>query len=108
MRGDHRSFGYSERVVEGFVRNVGNVDHHAKAIQFTDDVLPECSQTIVCWLIGGGVRPVVVQEVCECEIANAERSVKPQKSKIVINHMAAFHTHQRGDLVFGGSTANVI
>ena len=97
----------AERVVERLVGDVRDVDHHAEPVQLADDVLAERRQAVVRRLVGRRVGPVVVLEVRQRQVADAERGVVAQQPQIVVDHVAAFHAHQRGDLVLGRRAADV-
>ncbi len=97
VRGDHRRFGQRHHVVESFVGDVRDVDHHPETVHLADDVLAERGQAVVRRLVGRRVGPVVVAEVRQRHVAHAERGVDAQQPHVVVDHVAAFHPHQGRD-----------
>src|SRR5207237_7737021 len=75
--------------------------------QFPHNILTEWGQTVMRRLIGGRIRPVVIEEVCEREIPDTESCVHTKDPEIVIDHMTAFDPHQSSDLVVGSGPAYV-
>jgi hypothetical protein len=58
-------------------------------------------------VVGRRIGPVVVLVVRERHVADAERRVHAQQPQIVVDHVAAFHAHQRGDLVIRGRLSHI-
>src|SRR5215467_14312196 len=80
------------------ISDVRNIDHHSKAIQFPYDVFSKISQAVV--FRGADVRigPIRVHVMCERQISDPEICIDPKCRKAIVDHVAAFHSHQRGDL----------
>ena len=76
MRRDDRRRRDLERVVERLVGDVRDVHHHAKAVHLADDVLAERREAVVRRLVGRRIGPVVVLEMRQRHIADAERGVR--------------------------------
>ena len=107
MRRDHRRAAHGDCVIERLVGDVRDVDHDAQPVQLADDVLPEGRQAVVRRLVGRRIGPVVVLEMRERQIAHAAAGIITQLLQAVVDHVAAFHPHHRGDLVVGGGAADV-
>ncbi len=92
-------------VVERFVGDVRDVDHHAEAVHFQDDLFAEISEAVVRRRVGGGIGPLGVAHVREGHVANAESSVGAKHGEVVVDHVATFDAHKRGDfaLLLGGA-----
>ena len=73
-----RRLGDRQHVAERLVGDVRDVDHHAEPVQLADDVLAERRQAVVRRLVGGRVGPVVVLEMRQRQVADAERGVLAQ------------------------------
>ncbi len=84
-----------------------DVDHHTEPVHFADDVLAKRGQAVVRRLVGRGIGPVVVLEVRQRHIANAERGEVPQLAHVVVDHVPALDAHQRRDLLLGGGTPDL-
>ncbi len=105
VRGDDGRGAGLERVVEGCVGGVGDVDHHAEAVHLADDVFAEGSEAVVMLDLGVvdvalRVGPVVGVEVGEGHVADAEGVVVAEEAEGVFDGVAAFDAHEGGDLVF--------
>ena len=107
VRRDHRRLRDRQHVVERLVGDVRDVHHHPQRVQLADDVLAERREAVVRRLVGGRVGPVVVLEMRQRQVADAERRVLPELPQIVVDHVAALHAHQRGDLVLRRGAADV-
>ena len=108
VRSDERNFADFERVVKSFVGDVRDVDEDALAIHFADDVFAEVGEAIVRGLVGGGVGPLVIFEMREGHVANAESGVDADHADVVADHVAAFDAHEDGDFFLGVGAANVV
>ena len=60
--------------------------------------LPNAVRPLCAGLSVDGVGPVVVLEMRQRHVAHAERRVDAQQPQVVVDHVAALHPHQRGDL----------
>ena len=76
------------------------------AIHFADDLLAEIGEAVVRGLVGGRIRPIVVEEMSERHITNAERGEGAKGAEIIVNHMTALDTHQNGDFAVGMGAAH--
>ncbi len=105
VRSDNGSFGGGDDVGEGFVGDVRDIDHDAEAIHFEDDLLAEVGEAVMRGGVGGRVSPVGIFHVGEGHVANTESGVGAEDGEVVIDHVAAFDTHERSDLAlfFGGA-----
>ena len=101
MRRDHRRLGRLDRIEERLVGHMRDVDHHAEPVHLADDILPERGEAVVGRFVGRGIGPVVVLVVREGHVPDAERGVDAQQPHVVVDHVATFHAHERGDLVIG-------
>ncbi len=104
VRGDDGGGGCFERVPEGLVGGVGDIDHHAEAVHLADDIFAEGSEAVVVCDLGIvevalGVGPVVGVEVGEGHVADAEGVVVAEEAEGVLDGVAAFDAHEGGDLV---------
>ncbi len=107
VRRDDRRPAHLDGVVEGLVGDVRDVDHEPQAIQLAHDVLAERREAVVLGLVGRGIGPRVVLEVREREVPHAAPGIITQLLQAVVDHVAAFHPHQRGDLVVGRGAPDV-
>ena len=97
VRRDERRLACLDRIPERLVGDVGDVDHHAQAVQLADDVLAEVCQAVVRRLVARRIAPVGVHAVRQRQIPHAETLVLAQDGKAVVDHVTAFHPHQRRD-----------
>jgi hypothetical protein len=61
VRCNHGDLTYFKHIEERFIRDVGDVDHHAEAVQFAYNLAAERSQPVVGASIAGGVGPLGIQ-----------------------------------------------
>ena len=108
VRSDERDFADFQRVVKSFVGDMGDVDKDALAIHFADDVFAEVGEAIVGGLVGGGVGPLVIFEMSEGHVTDAESGVDADHADVVADHVAAFDAHEDGDFFLGVGAANVV
>ena len=107
MRRDDRDGRELQHVGERLVRDVRDVHHHAQAIQLAYHLLAEIGQAVVLRLVGGRIRPVVVLEVRQREIADAEPGEIAERAQIVVDHVAALHAHERRNLLLRYGAADI-
>ena len=98
MRRNHGSRRHLEGVVERLVRDVRDVHHDAQAIELAHDVLAKWREAVVGRRVAGRVRPCRVAAVGQGHVPDAERGVRAQHTQVGIDHVSAFHAHERGDL----------
>jgi hypothetical protein len=107
VRGDDGRFADGEGIVKSFVRGMRNVDHDAVAIHAQDDLLAKIGEAVVRGLVVRGVSPIGVDGVREGHVADAESGESVEDGEVVVDHVAAFNAHERGDFVFGEGAADV-
>ena len=89
-----------ERVAEGLVGDVRDIDDHAEAVHLGDDFLAERREAVVGLVgVAGGIGPVVAVGVGEGHVAHAEVVEIAQQARAVFDGVAAFDAEQGGDLV---------
>ena len=93
---------------KGFVADVGDVDHHAEAIHFGDDLLAEGAEAVVGGLVGGGVGPFAVAAVGERHVADAVGGKFSQDAEVAVDHVAAFDGEQDGDFLLRAGGADSV
>ena len=98
VRRDQRRLARLQRVPERLVGDVRDVDQHAEPVQLADDVLAEIGQAVVLRRVAGRVAPVGVDAVRQRQVADAEALVVAQDGEAVVDHVPAFHPHQRREL----------
>ena len=108
MRGNQGGLADREGVVEGFVGNVRDIDHHSLPVHLANNFFAIVGETVVSGLVGGGIGPFVVVEVGEGHVANAEIAVDTDHADVVAQHVAAFDAHQDSNLSLFMRASNVI
>ena len=113
MGGDDGGGGGLDNVEEGLVGGVGDVDHHAEAVHFADDVFAEGGEAVVVGDFGVvdvalGVGPVVGVEVGEGHVADAEGVILAEEAEGVFDGVAALDAHEGGDLALGAGAEDVV
>jgi hypothetical protein len=105
MRRDDWRFAGGENVVEGFVADMGDVDHHAEAVHFGDDLLAERAEAVVEGFVGRGVGPLAIAAVRERHVADTLVRKSAEDGEVAVDHVAALDTEEDGDFVLsaGGS-----
>ena len=99
MRGEDGRAAYRESVPERFVRDVGDIDNHPQAVHFRDHALAEIGEAVIGFIgVARRIRPVVAIGVGEGHVTDAQNIIVAQKAQTVLNGVAAFNPHQRGDL----------
>src|SRR5207245_2299603 len=91
-----------------FVGDMGDVHEDTLAIHLADDFLAEIGEAVVNGLVGGGIGPLVVIEVRERDVADAEIAEHAQDTDVVADHVTALDADQDGDLTLGVRAANVV
>ena len=107
MGGDDRLRRHRERVVEGLVRDVRDVDDHSQPVHLPHDLAAEIGQAVVHRPIGGCVRPVVVAEVRERHRPDAEPVIDAEHGQVVGDLVAALEGEHGGDLAGLGDALHV-
>ena len=107
MGKNHRLCAYLDRSVEGFIRNVREIDHHPDAVHFPNYLLAEFVQSVPTRLIGGGIRPVIGVRMRESQIADTQALEHPQRCETILDAVPALHAHQGGDLALLFQTNDV-
>ena len=72
VRGDHRGLGQADAVPEGYIGNMGQVDHHPERVHLRNDLFAEGTQAVPMGALGGAVGDGVVSVVRERHIADAQ------------------------------------
>ncbi len=98
---------------EGLVADVGDVDHHAEAVHFGDDLFAECGEAVVVGdgevvEIAGGVGPVVAVGPGEGHITRAEAVVFVELFQGVLDGMAALDADEDGEFLCGVGGEDVL
>ena len=102
MRGDDGGACGFDDVPEGFVGDVGDVDHHAEAIHLLHDLFAEGRESVVVvdsfvFEVAGGVGPVVGVGPGEGHVTDAEAVVVAEEAEGVFDGVAAFDAHEDGE-----------
>src|SRR5262249_42455676 len=95
--GDDGGGGRFEGVPERLVGDVGDVDHHAEAVHFANDVFAEIGEAVVFGGMAGGIGPGGGGGVGEGDVADAEGVVGAEHGEVGIDGVAAFEAHEHGD-----------
>ena len=106
VRGDDGRARGGDDVPEGFVGDVGDVDHHAKSVHLLHDLFAEGGEAVVVvdffvFDVAGGVGPVVGVGPGEGHVTDAEAVVVAEKTERVFDGVAAFDAHE--DAEFSGA-----
>src|SRR4030095_14650352 len=89
MRCNNRLAGDRERVVEGLVGDMGNVDDHPDAVHLPDYLAPEIGQAVVLGFVRGRIGPVGVAEVRQGHGADTQSLIYTEYCKVVVDGVAA-------------------
>ena len=95
----------AERAIKRGVGNVGDIDHHAETVHLVDNVFAEFGEAFFGVRDGsvvdvaGAVGPVSGVGPGERHVANTESVVLAEKGEGVLDGVAAFNSHERGELV---------
>ena len=95
-----------QHIVESLIRDVRDVHHHPQAIHFAHDLLAEIAEPVMRGLIGGRIGPIGIDHVRERHIAHAEGVEFIEVGQRIVDHVAAFDTHQDGDFTVSLGGAN--
>ena len=112
VRRDDGSFGGGDCVPERLVGDVRDVDHHAQAVHLEHNLLAEIGEAVVVLDLGvvdvaGGVGPFVGVRPGERHVAHAEPVVIAQQVHVVLDRVAAFDAHERGEFVLAMGALDV-
>ena len=109
VRCDHRHGGDGDRVVEGAVRDVRQIDEHAEPVHLAHDVSTERGEAAGARIAGADRRasPCVAVVPRQREVARSSRVEIAQAIERALDRMAALHADEDRDLPFRLRAAHV-
>ena len=108
VRGDD-GFGRGlEDVPEGLVRDVRDVNQHAEPAHLADDPATEVVESArPAFRVAGRAGPTQTVSPRRRHVAHAHLVVAPDRFEFFVNRVAAFESHERGELIVRGGAADV-
>ena len=91
VRSYQRRFAYFQRIIEGLITDVRDVDKHALPVHLADYFFAEISESVMGRLIRLGVGPLIVVEVRKGHVTDSEIGEDAHNANVIADHMATLH-----------------